>query len=131
MCRTVRQPRPPPSPSQPLLLAEGPVISSTPVTVHAWSSPPSSPLHYSPPPASIDSPHTPTRMLEEPTCSNEEKIGAEINTFEEKKVKQKNILSVEVQEILKDEKLVFCHCLYGFLERVEIKPKSINENKKK
>ena len=46
-------------------------------------------------------------MLEEPTCSNEEKIGAEINTFEEKKVKQKNILSVEVQEILKDEKLDF------------------------
>ena len=104
---TVRQPRPPPSPSQPLLLDKGPVISSPRVTVQTWSSPPSSPPRYPPPPASIDSPHTPTRMPEEPTCSNVEKNVAEINTSGGKKVKRKNILSVEVQEILKDEKLDF------------------------
>ena len=42
-----------------------------------------------------------------PTCSNVEKIVAGIDTSEEKKVKRKNILSVEVQEILKHEKLDF------------------------
>ena len=107
---TIRQPRPPPPPTcttEPLLLAEGPVISSALATVHAWSSPPSSPPRHPPPQASIDSPHTPTRLPRELACSNEEQVVAEINASEEKTVKRNNILSAEVQEILKKEKLDF------------------------
>ena len=65
------------------------------------------------PPASQDSPYThprqPTRPtnIQEQACSNRQIDEVEDNSFKVHDVKQKCILSNEVQEILKEEKLDF------------------------
>ena len=80
-------------------------------SVHTtWSSPPFSPPRIPPPQASPGSPYTPPRQptsVQEQACSNGQKNEIEDNSFKVQDVKRKCILSDEVQEILKEEKLDF------------------------
>ena len=106
-------------------LVSGPVISS-PVGVAqaAWSSPPISPKRQQTSLASIHSPCTPpgrpttphplqspctVRLVDEKNMVKNDNIENMVqkSTHEEKNIKRKCILSLEVQEILKEEKVEF------------------------
>ena len=106
-------------------LVSGPVISS-PVGVAqaAWSSPPISPTRQQTSLASIHSPCTPpgrpttphplqspctVRLVDEKNMVKNDNIENMVqkSTHEEKNIKRKCILSLEVQEILKEEKVDF------------------------